>query len=211
MSIKALRIVCGLAVVLATQSAALAADVVTDWAAVTPPPAPKLETLAAEPTTTALLVLDFNTPPCDPAKRPRCIATLPNAKALLDKARAKGVLVIYTLGGATAADTINPALKPLGTEPLFSSGPDKFLNTDLDKALKEHGIKTVVTIGTDSNGAVLYTASEAAFRGYSVLVPIDGLSAETPYAEQFTLWQLLNGPRLGGDRVKLTRSDLLTF
>jgi len=205
------KILSGLCAAACLSSAALAADVVTDWASVAPPPAPKIEKVSPELATTALLMLDFNTPPCDPVKRPRCIATLPAAKALLDKARAKGMFVVYTMGGSTSADSINPEVKPLGSEPLVSAGPDKFLNTDLEKVLKDHGIKTVIAMGTVSNGVILYTGSEAAFRGFKVLVAIDGVSAETPYAEQFTLWQLLNGPRLGGDGVKLTKTDMIDF
>jgi nicotinamidase-related amidase len=206
-----LKILSGLVTAAVLGSAAMAADVVTDWASVTPPPAPKVEKASPDIATTALLMLDFNTPPCDPAKRPRCIATLPAAKALLDRARAKGMFVVYTLGGSTSADSINQMVKPLGGEPLLSSGPDKFIGTDMDKVLKDHGIKTVITMGTVSNGAILYTASGAAFRGFKVLVPIDGVSAETPYGEQITLWQLLNGPRLGGEAVKLTKTDMIDF
>ncbi len=187
---------------------ALAADVITDWASVTAPPAPKLEAVTPDIKTTALLMLDFNSPPCDAEKRPRCVATIPAVKALLDKARAKGMFVVYTLGGATSTASIDQRIKPNETDPVFSSGPDKFLNTDLDKTLKEHGIKTVITVGTVSNGAVLYTASEAVFRGYDVIVPIDGCSAETPFGEQMTLWQLTSGPRLPG-HVKLTRGEMI--
>ncbi len=192
-------------------SRAEADNVVTDWASVTPPPAPTLEAIKVDAATTALLLLDFNAPPCDPTTRPRCIAALPAVKALLDKARAAHMLVVYTLGGSTSADSINPMLKPLGGEPLLSAGPDKFLNTDMDKILKDHGIKTVIATGTVVNGAVLYTASEAAFRGYKVVVPVDGAPGQTPYSEQFSFWQLLNGPRLGGEAVKLTRTDMIGF
>ncbi len=191
---------------------AQAADVVTGWASVTAPPAPKVEFVTADVPTTALLLLDFNTPPCDPATRPRCLATIPAVKALLAKARSKGMLVVYTLGGASvSASSINPELKPLPNDPVMPAGPDKFLGTNLDKVLKDHGIKTVITAGTFANGAVLYTASEAAFRNYKVLVPVDGVPGLTPYSEQFTLWQLMNGPRLGGDTVKLTKTDAIAF
>jgi nicotinamidase-related amidase len=191
--------------------AAQAADVVSGWASVTPPPAPKVESVTVNVPTTALLLLDFNTPPCDPATRPRCVATIPAVKALVAKARSKGMLVVYSIGGSTSAGSINPELKPLPNDPLVSAGPDKFLGTGLDKVLKDHGIKTVITTGTFANGAVLYTASEAAFRGYKVLVPVDGVPGLTPYAEQITLWQLMNGPRLGGDVVKLTKTDSIGF
>ena len=64
-----------------------------------------------------------------------------------------------------------------GDEPHVLSGPDKFRNTDLEKILKDKGITTVIVVGTAANGAVLFTASGAAFRGMNVIVPVDGMSA----------------------------------
>jgi nicotinamidase-related amidase len=190
---------------------AQAADAITDWTSITTPPAPAVGPVTVDVKTTALLLLDFNTPPCDPAKRPRFQAAIPAVKALLAHARAKGMLVIYSLGGSTAASSIDTELKPLPKEPVVSSGPDKFLGTSLEQILKSQGIKTVIATGTVANGAVLYTASEAAFRKFNVIVPVDCVPGVTPYAEQITLWQLMNGPRLGGDTVKLTRSDTIQF
>jgi nicotinamidase-related amidase len=37
----------------------------------------------------------------------------------------------------------------------------------------------VIAVGTAANGAVLYTASAAAFRGMNVIVPVDGISSAT--------------------------------
>lgn len=188
-----------------------AEDIISDWGSIATPVAPKVEPVAVDLPATALLVLDYNTPPCDPATRPRCIATIPAVKTLLAKARAKHMFVVYSIGASPSPDSINPELKPLPDDPVVSSGPDKFLNTNLDKILKDHGIKTVITTGTLANGAVLYTASEAAFRGYKVVVPVDAVPGLGPYAEQITLWQLTNGPRLGGEVVKLTKTDEISF
>ena len=190
---------------------AQAADVITDWAQVAPPAAPPIVATTADVRTTALLLLDFNTPPCDPAANPRCQAAIPAVKALLARARARGVPVIFTLGASTEPGSIDPALTVLPGDKVISARPDKFLNSDLDQILKARGIKTVITAGTTANGAVLYTASAAAFRGYTVLVPIDAVPGLTPYAEQLTLWQLANGPRLGGDWVTLTTTDAISF
>ncbi len=84
------------------------------------------------------------------------------------------------------------------------------MNTDLEKILKEKGIQTVIVTGTSANGAVLYTASGAALRGLKVIVPVDGLSANTLYEEQLTVWQLANGPGFGG-QVTITKSDMIEF
>ena len=43
-----------------------------------------------------------------------------------------------------------------------------------------------------------------------VIVPVDGMSAENPYAEQYTAWHLLNAPRLI-NAVTLTKIDLIRY
>lgn len=43
-------------------------------------------------------------------------------------------------------------------------------DTGLEKMLKDKGITAVVAVGTAAHGAVLYTASEAALRGFNVIV-----------------------------------------
>ena len=49
----------------------------------------------------------------------------------------------------------------------------------------------VVIAGTAAQGAVLNTASQAAFRGLQVIIPVDGMSAENTYFEQYTAYQML--------------------
>ncbi|HWK45798.1 MAG TPA: isochorismatase family protein [Stellaceae bacterium] len=183
-----------------------AQGVIDEWATVKAPPPPVLGRVTVDPKTTALLVLDLAPQTCNAQQRPRCIAMLPRLKPLLAKARAKGWFVVYTLGGASTPADILPEVAMLGSEPVLKSGPDKFVATDLEKILKDHGIKTVIAIGAAAHGAVLHTAAGAAFRGFDVVVPVDGMAAETAYAEQYTAWDLVNAPRLS-DRVKLTALD----
>jgi nicotinamidase-related amidase len=52
----------------------------------------------------------------------------------------------------------------------------------------------VIIAGTTAEGAVLHTATGAAMRGFKVIVPIDGMSAGTLDAEQYTAWYLVNAP-----------------
>ncbi len=68
------------------------------------------------------------------------------------------------------------------------------MGTDLEKILKDKGIKAVIVTGTAAHRAVLYTASGAALRGMHVIVPVDGMSAENVYAEQYVAWNLVNAP-----------------
>ncbi|MEP9376024.1 isochorismatase family protein [Aquabacter sp. CN5-332] len=187
-----------------------AASVVDEWTSVKAPPPPEVKPVTADPKTTALLVLDLVRQGCNEQRRPRCLPTVAPVQALLEKARAAGVPVVYSLvANSTAADVLKD-VAPLGSEPTVTSGTDKFLGTDLDKILREKGIKTVIVVGTAAHGAVLTTATAAALRGFSVVVPVDGLSSETPYAEQYTVWNLVNAPVIA-PRVTLTKTDTITF
>lgn len=189
-------------------SAASAQTIVDDWATVKPPPAPELKPVTLDPKTTALLLLDFIAPNC--TQRPRCMASLPAVKKLLAEARAKGTLIVYATGATgKRADTV-PELAPTDSEPVVSTGVDKFANTDLEKILKSAGTQTVVAMGTAAHGAVLYTASAASLRGMKVIVPVDGMSSDTPYSEQYTAWHLANAP-LVSRNVTLTKLDLIKF
>ena len=184
--------------------------IIDDWNTVKVPPAPELKPVKIDPKVTALLMLDFNKQTCNAERRPRCIASIPKVQRLLTEARAKGVPVIHSVGAGAAVADIAKELAPLTGEPVVSSGPDKFLGTDLEKILKEKGVKTVIAVGTASHGAVLYTASGAALRGMQVIVPVDGISAENTYAEQYVAWHLLNAPRIS-TLVTLTKIDLIGY
>ena len=178
---------------------ARAADIIEEWANVQMPPAPALKQVTLDPKTTTLLVIDMVKETCD--VRPRCTESVPAVQKVLNEARTSGAMVVYTLG--TAGKQFVDALAPKGTEPIVQSGANKFINTDLDKILKDKGIKSVIVVGTLANGGVLHTASDAALRGYSAVVPVDGMSspnASTLYTEQYTAWHLANAPVFGGTR-----------
>jgi len=199
----------GAMLTVANVSVTRAADIIDEWASVKAPPPPELKPVTVDAKTTALLVMDF-LPGGYCAKQPRCVAALPSVKKILDAARAANATVIYSIAGNfTMADTLKE-VAPLGNEPYVKAHADKFLDTDLDKILKDKGIQTVITTGTSGNGAVLYTASEAAIRGYKVIVPVDGLPSTDPYAEQLTVWQLAHGPGFA-KQVTITRSDMIKF
>jgi nicotinamidase-related amidase len=67
---------------------------------------------------------------------------------------------------------------------------------------------TVIVVGTAAHGAVIYTASGAAMRGMKVIVPVDGVSADTPYAEQYTAWHLANAPLVSNAVTLTTIGDI---
>nr|WP_242977183.1 isochorismatase family protein [Clostridium botulinum] len=92
----------------------------------------------------------------------------------------------------------------------MKSNVDKFYKTNLEKILQEKGIKTVVVTGYAANGAVLHTGTSSAFRGYNVIIPVDCMSANNLYAEQYTAWHMLNSPGTR-NRAVLTKVDLISF
>jgi nicotinamidase-related amidase len=188
----------------------LHASIIDEWASVKAPPAPPLKPVTVEPKTTALLMLDFVHQICDPQKKPRCVASLPAMKKLLAEARAHQVMVVFSTAGPTTAKDIWADVAPLPGEPVVNSHANKFQNTDLEKILKDKGIKTVIVTGVNANGAVLYTASEAAFLGFKVIDPIDGSSAENEYIEQYVVYNFAHAP-LVSSMVTLTKSDMITF
>ena len=190
------------------QMPASAQTIVDTWDAVKAPPAPELKSVILDSKATALLLLDFNKQTCNAERRPRCIASLPKVQGLLEEARSKGFTIIYSLSAGATSTDIARELAPQKGEPVVTAGPDKFMGTDLEKILMDKGIKTVIVTGTAAHGAVLYTASGAAFRGMQVILPVDGMSAENTYAEQYTAWHLANAPRVSS-KVILTKIDLI--
>jgi nicotinamidase-related amidase len=201
------------ALLIAFAASSAAADVLNDWDAVKPPPKPELKAVTVEPATTALLILDMMKQNC--GARPRCVATVPNVKRLHDAARAAGAMVWYSLVGgaqATPADMIDQAFAAHDGEWARTGGPDKFLGSNLEEKLKARGIKTAIVCGTSFQGVGIGTGSGLAQRGYKVIIPIDCLSSEDPYMEQYAAWHMFKGgPAVVTSNTTLTRSSMVKF
>ena len=187
-----------------------AATIIDEWSSVKVPPPPPVKPVTLDKATTALLLLDFNEQTCNMQRRPRCVASILHVKKLLDEARSAGVPVAYSLGGGGKPSDLPKDLAPAAGEPIVSSGVDKFANTELESFLKGKGVKTVITVGAAAHGAVLYTASTAAMKGFKVIVPVVGFSADNAYAEQYTVLHLANAPVLGSS-MTLTTLDGVKF
>src|SRR5437016_2896956 len=189
-------------------AASAATDILDDWDSVKPPPRPEIKPVTLEASTTALLIIDMQKGNC--GARPRCMATIPNVKRLYDAARAAGVMLWYSLN--STADLIDPGFMPREGEWVRQGGPDKFLGSNLEEKLKAKGIKTVVVCGTSFQGVGVGTGSASAQRGYKVIVPIDCLSSEDPYMEQYAAWHMFKGgPAVVTSNSTLTRSAMVTF
>ena len=188
-------------------------DIVAEWASVKLPPVPELKPVTVDPKTTALLVLDMMKGNC--GARPRCLATVPNVKKLIDAARAHNMMVVYNLTGAgRIEDMVDQSLAPRAGEFLVkgAGGADKFVNSNLNAGLKERGIKTVIVTGTSAQGAVAGTTNGAAQRGYKAVVPVDGMSAEDGFNELCAIWHIYKGGPVNlTSNATVTRSDLIAF
>lgn len=184
--------------------------IIDEWNTVPLPASPPLKSVVIDSQTTAFLILDIQLPMCGVAQRPRCAASVPKIADFLLTARLRSMPVVYSLTPTGTPENIVPAVSPLPGEPSVRSSVDKFYNTDLEKILKEKGVKTVVIVGTAAHGAVLHTATGAAMRGLNVIIPVDGMSAIEPYAEQYTAWHMLNAPGTRA-RTTLTAFDRMTF
>lgn len=213
-----------LSMALMSVASARAATIIDQWDAIKPAPAPQLKSPTLEPKTTALLVMDLIKQACNEKNRPRCIASIPKIAKLIAEARAKGVFIVYTIFPSPSpatfpnpviGDTL-PAVAPKGDEPVITSFVDKFIlgnkDTGLEKMLKDKGITHVITVGTATHGAVLYTASAAALRGFTAVVPVDGMSGngDLRYDEQAVALILTQAPILS-PKVILTSIDMIKF
>jgi nicotinamidase-related amidase len=191
---------------------AAAQTVIDEWASAKLPPPPALKPATLNPAETALLVMDFTNQTCSAARRPRCAASVPKVQKLVAGARAKGVLVIYSVAvaGSTAADILKDLTPAAGELVLPPLGPDKFVNSDLEKLLKGKGIKTVVALGTQAQTSVLHTGAAAALRGFKVIVPVDGMSSDDVFPELYTAWHLATAARISA-QVTLTKLDMIGY
>jgi nicotinamidase-related amidase len=214
MTVSRFTAAAGGALLLASLGSPSVADIVDDWSKAVAPPPPALKEVTVDPSTTALLFLDMMKGNC--SARPRCVAAVPNMKRLHDQARAKNMVVWYSLvgsdGKATPDDLIDPAIKPRAGEWYRQSGPDKFMGSTLEPVLKHAGIKTVIVCGNSYQGATVGTASGAAQRGYNVIVPVDCSAAEDIYNEQYATHHLAKGgPVIVTGKVTMTRSSMMKF
>jgi nicotinamidase-related amidase len=201
-------------IMIAFAASSSATDILDDWANAKAPPPPELKPVTVEGSTTALLILDMMKANC--GARPRCVAAVPNVKRLHDAARKAGAMVWYSFvgsnGTATTADQIDPSTLAQDGEWVRQNGPDKFIGSNLEEKLKARGIKTVIVCGTSFQGVGIGTGGGAAQRGYKVVIPIDCLSSEDTYMEQYAAFHLFKGGPAGvTSQVTMTRTTMIKF
>jgi nicotinamidase-related amidase len=152
----------------------------------------------------------------------RCAAEvglLDNLSSLFTAGRAKGVQVYYCtderrpdgLGlahntmvhlrtsdghtGAGGQGPVMPQIAPTPADVVFrrEQGLTGFFATGLDPYLRNTGVTTVIVTGVSLNIAVMGTAIEAMNRGYTVVVPSDGIASDPPeYREHVLKYTMRN-------------------
>jgi nicotinamidase-related amidase len=191
---------------------ARAQTVIDDWSQVKLPPPPALKPVTLIAKETALLVMDFTVQTCTVERRKRCADSVPRVKKFVEAAREHGALIIYSVAvpNSVATDVLKDLTPAAGEQVLPPLGPDKFINSDLEKTLEDKGIKTVVAMGTQAQTSVLHTGGEAALRGFKVIVPVDAMSADDLFPEAYTAWHLSTAARIS-NQTTLTRLDMIGF
>ena len=209
---KSISIAIIVAAALVAANPARAQTVIDDWSQVKLPPPPALKPVTLVAKETALLVMDFTVQTCTPERRKRCADSVPKVKKFVEAAREHGALIIYSVAvpNSVATDVLKYLTPAAGEQVLPPLGPDKFINSDLEKTLKDKGIKTVVAMGTQAQTSVLHTGGEAALRGFKVIVPVDAMSSDDLFPELYTAWHLANAARIS-NQVTLTRLDMIGF
>jgi len=188
-------------------------DIIADWDSVKLPPKPELKSVTVDPKATALLVLDFMKNNC--GQRPRCVPVVPNVKKMIDTARGHNMMIVYNLtGSGKVEDMADPGIAPKPGDFMIDQGRggDKFINSNLEKGLKDRGIKTVIITGTSAQGAVATTANGATGRGFKAVVPVDGTASEDAFRELYAIYHLAGGgPTALTSNVTVTRSDMIKY
>ena len=178
------------------------------------PNRPEPKPLTLDSKTTAVLVLDLSSRCHDPKQT--CSKLMPAMGEFLEKARAAAVPIIYSVSASAKGTPLGEVASPLkrkDSEPvIYPDGFDKFIGGELQAFLKEKGAKTLVVTGSSTNGGVLYTVTTAArIHRYNIVVPLDGVNANTRYEQEYSIHQFTVLPNEANKLFQFTNFSLITF
>jgi len=166
--------------------------------------------VAVNAATTALVVVDMQNDFVKPGGAlvvASAAETIPAIQRLLTLARSHRMPVFYTqdthepgdiefpiwgqhvLRGSWGWRIIDELAPQTGDRVIEKLRYDGFFGTSLDHELRMKKIATVIVCGTVANICVLHTAGSAALRGYAVILPVDAISAITPFDLQAAIRQ----------------------
>ena len=178
------------------------------------PKLPEPEPITVDIFKTAVLVLDgsrrWGNPdlPCN-----RLIPAIPD---FLDRARAVGLPIVYTVSfrnKGTPEGQVYAGLNRRPCEPvIYPDGFNKFTGGELQSYLDVFDIDTLIITGYRSNISVLNTATKATRElHYRAIIPIDGMTAITDYEQEYTLLHFTVLPAQAAKRFKFTKLDMISF
>ena len=178
------------------------------------PNRPEPKPLTLDSKTTAVLVLDLSSRCHDPKQT--CSKLMPAMGEFLEKARAAAVPIIYSVSASAKGTPLGEVASPLkrkDSEPvIYPDGFDKFIGGDLQAFLKEKGAKTLVVTGSSTNGGVLYTVTTAArIHRYNIVMPMDGVNANTRYEQEYSIHQFTVLPNEANKLFQFTNLGMITF
>ena len=191
------------------------ADIIDEWLRIGPPPPPELKAVTLTGATTAVIFGDMNQ--VASLQNPRYAATKPSAKDIHEKGRAAGAMFWYSIAGGAneKPEMIDPTMNPRDpSEWERVNGPDKFRGSKLEEKLRARGIERAIICGHSFQGFGIGTATGLALRGFEVVIPIDCLASNNPYAtylEQYSVWHLYKSGNGVAPHVTITRSSMVTF
>jgi nicotinamidase-related amidase len=178
------------------------------------PNKPKSKAVSLAADETAIAVLDLSARCQDPKEV--CWKLMKPLGKFLERARARGVAIIYTISAHTRGTPMQEVALPLrrrDSEPvIYPDSFDKFFGGELQTFLSEKRVKNLVVAGSLTNVAVLYTSSSAArVYGYDVVMPLDGVNAHSRYEHEYAIHQFTILPRDTNKKFHFTTLSKIRF
>ena len=178
------------------------------------PKLPEPEAITVDIFKTAVLVLDGSRRWGNPDLP--CHRLIPAIPDFLDRARAVGLPIVYTVSfrnKGTPEGQVYAGLNRRPCEPvIYPDGFNKFTGGELQSYLDVFDIDTLIITGYRSNISVLNTATQATRElHYQVIIPVDGMTAITDYEQEYTLFHFTVLPAQAARRFKFTRLDMISF
>jgi len=178
------------------------------------PNRPKPNPISLPVNESAIVVLDLSARCHDPKEV--CSKLMKPLGSFLERARPRGVPIIYTISAHTRGTPMQEVAAPLkrrDNEPvIYPDAFDKFFGGELQNFLSERHVKNLVMVGSLTNVAVLYTSSAAGrVYGYKVVIPLDGVNAHSKYEHEYAIHQFTILPRDTNKKFHFTKLSKIRF
>jgi nicotinamidase-related amidase len=101
---------------------------------------------------------------------------LPAITPFMERVRKAGLTVACGIREQNMSQWLKDVAPSPGDIKVVNTAQDRFYNTNLDKALKAKGNKTLIMAGWKFGGSVTYTSVGAMAHDYTVVIPVDTIS-----------------------------------